>query len=411
MIARRLTRLVLLFSLATGPARAAEETPPQPPPDTVGQSKAGVDQLDKAVAIEPPVASPQAESGDTAPSWTNKLGRSFQSFNPDISLNADFLFQASSQSDVNEDHRPFRVREVELGLSGAVDPYGQYHVILGIEEEAPDQWAVGVEEAYFTYNDLPYDLRLRVGKFRASVGKVNDTHLHALPWIDYPRVITNYFGEEGLKGTGASLVWLVPNPWDHYLELTGEVFDNDNEVLFTGEKSNDAAELIHLKSFWELSTSSTLELGLSAATAPDSEGHGGHRSWIEGVDLTFRWRPPGKDLYQAFEFRNEILTCQKDLPNSMKTEDSWGMYSAVEYQFARRWATGVRYDYSETPDDRNLKENDYSAYATFRQSEFAFWRLAYSFQHPNSGPDKDSGSHVVFLQFNVSLGAHPAHKY
>ena len=292
----------------------------------------------------------------TAPSGTDKQGRFFQSFNPDLSLNADFLFHASSQDDVNEDHRPFRVREVELGLSGAVDPYGQYHIIIGLEEETPDQWTVGVEEAYFAYNDLPYDLRLRVGKFRASIGKVNDTHLHALPWIDYPRVITNYFGEEGLKGTGASLSWLVPNPWDHYLELTGEVFDSDNEILFAGEKSNDAAELVHLKSFWDLSASSTLELGLSAATAPDNEGHGGRRSWIEGADLTFRWRPPGKGLYQAFEFRNEILTCQKDLPDSMKTEDSWGMYSAAEYQFSRRWAAGVRYDYSERPEDRNLRE-------------------------------------------------------
>jgi hypothetical protein len=154
-----------------------------------------------------------------------------------------------------------------------------------------------------------------------------------------------------------------------------------------------------------------VELGLSAATAPDSEGHGGHRSWIEGADLTFRWRTPGKGLYQALEFRNEILTCQRDLPDSMKTEDSWGMYSAAEYQFARRWAAGVRYDYSQTPDDRNLRERDYSAYATFRQSEFAFWRLAYTFQDPDLGPDKDSGRHVVFLQFNVSLGAHPAHKY
>ena len=411
MIAKTLARLVLLSCVATGPAGAAEEAPPQPPPNAIGQSQARVDQPEQATAIETPGVSLQVQPGGTAPSGTDNHGHSFPSFNPDISLNADFLFHASSQPDVNQDHRPFRVREVELGLSGAVDPYGQYHVILGLEEETPDQWAVGVEEAYFTYTELPYDLCLRVGKFRASVGKVNDTHLHALPWVDYPRVITNYFGEEGLKGTGASLSWLVPNPWDHYLELTGEVFDNDNEVLFAGEKSNDAAELVHLKSFWELSTSSTAELGLSAATAPDSEGHGGRRSWIEGADLTFRWRPPGKGLYKALEFRNEILLCQRDLPDSTETEDSWGMYSAAEYQFARRWTAGVRYDYSETPDDRNLKENDYSAYATFRQSEFAFWRLAYMFQDRDSGPDKDGGSHVVFLQFNVSLGVHPAHKY
>ena len=32
-------------------------------------------------------------------------------------------------------------------------------------------------------------------------------HLHAVPWIDYPFVIRRYFGDEGLFGTGAAILF------------------------------------------------------------------------------------------------------------------------------------------------------------------------------------------------------------
>jgi hypothetical protein len=364
----------------------------------------------KLDALEKSKTDPKAPAADTKAS-TSPAKLFAQSSLPDISLNADFLSHYSSHDATDEDKRKFRVREVELGFSGAVDPYGKYTLTLGFEEEAPDEWAVGIEEAYFTYDDLPYDLRLRVGKFRADFGKANDTHLHALPWIDYPLVVRNYFGEEGLTGTGASLSWLVPNPWDHYMELTGEVFNNDNESLFAGSEANDVTTLMHLKNFWDLTANSTLEVGMSAAQAPIEEGHGTSRTWIEGLDATYKWRPAGEGLYKSFELRSEVFTCQKDIADENRTEDSWGMYASAEYQFARRWSVGTRYDFSETPDDRELRENDYSAYLTFKQSEFAFWRLGYTFQDPDTGPDREDGKQQIFLQFNITFGVHPAHNY
>jgi hypothetical protein len=384
--------------------RKAQEEDHKKQQEAIEALRAKIDALEKAKA-EP--APPTSDAKGGAP----RLGLVPQSALPDISLNADFLAHYSSHDATDDDKRKFRVREVELGFSGAVDPYGKYNLVFSLSEDKPDQWGVDVEEAYFTFDQLPGDLQAKVGKFRADFGKANPTHLHAVPWIDYPLVVRNYFGDEGLKGTGASVSWLVPNPWDHYMELTGEVFDNDNETLFAGEQSTATTGLLHLKNFWDVGPTDTLEFGLSAAGGPNDAGHGGENSWIEGADLTYRWHPAGAGRYEALELRGEVMTAQKDEPDTSRAEDSWGAFASAEYQFAQRWAVGTRYDYAETPDDHRDHENAYSAYLTFKQTEFAFWRLDYTFENPNYGPDRESGKQEIFLQFNITLGVHPAHQY
>src|SRR5262249_12501025 len=146
---------------------------------------------------------------------------------------------------------------------------------------------------------LPYDLQARVGQFRAEFGKVNPIHLHALPWVDYPLVIKRYFGDEGLTGAGAELSWLVPNPAKKYIPVTYEVINNDNGSMFAGEKSDDFAHIAHVKTFFDLTPTSTLELGGSFAEAPNDAGHGSHRSLVEGVDVTYRWKPKDAGLYRS----------------------------------------------------------------------------------------------------------------
>jgi len=348
------------------------------------------------------------------------LGRAFQSFNPDISVIGDFLLHYDSREDGDLDDE-FLFREVEIGLSGYVDPYARADIFLGIhkehahhevEEEHEDHaggYELHVEEAYLTFLTLPWDLKAKVGKFKANFGKVNNQHLHALPWVEYPLVIRNYFGHEGLAGEGASISWLVPNPWDNYVELTYELFNNDNPHLFAGDAADDFVHLVHFKNFFDLSESSTLEIGFSAATAPNDDAHGGSRTWIEGADLTFKWRPPSRGLYKSVMCHTELMAVQKDLDDG--EEDSLGLFTAIEHQFARQWAAGARYDFSQLPDESRLRENAYSAYLTFLQSEYCFWRLGYQYSDRNFAVTGDEQDHQLFLQLNFGLGPHRAHKY
>lgn len=341
------------------------------------------------------------------PTFTQSLGQAFQSMNPDISIIGDFIghYTSTEGSDLDDE---FRFRELELSFSSAIDPYARADFYVGLGQEPDGEWEIGLEEGYATFLAVPWDLQPRVGRFKGTFGKANPTHLHALPWVEYPLVIENYFGEEGLSGDGLGVSWLVPNPWDKFIELTYEITNNDND-LFAGTESDDFLHVLHLKNFFDISDASTLEVGLSFATAPNDERHGSDRTSVEGIDLTYKWRPPQSGLYKSFLWQTEIMGAQVDLPGGR--EDSKGLYTALDYQFDRRWTVGTRYDYSEMPHDLSLHENAYTGFLTFIQSEFLFWRLAYRYTDRNFLEYGDSFEHEVFLQLNFGIGRHRAHKY
>jgi hypothetical protein len=360
------------------------------------------DELESLLQEMPTERAPVGEK----PGFAESLGRYFQSFNPDISVIGDFVGHYSNREGGELDDE-FLFRELELGLSGHVDPYTRADVFLGIHRHEGD-WHIHLEEGYLTYLGLPWDLQPRIGRFKSSFGKANPQHLHALPWVEYPFVVQNYFGEEGLSGDGVGLSWLVPNPWEQYIDLTYEVINNDSS-LFAGEETDDFVHLVHLKNFLDLSEASTLETGLSFATAPNDEGHGGNRTYVEGFDLTYKWRPPQAGLYKSLLWQTELLAAQADLIGGQET--TWGMYSAADYQFARRWSIGTRYDYSQMPYSSSRHEHGLSAYLTFMQSEYLFWRLAYQYTDRNFRVHGDKQEHEIFVQCNFGLGPHRAHKY
>lgn len=352
-----------------------------------------------ATAGETPSSQPTGISGG--------LRSAIQSFNPDMSLNADFTGTYRNHEGGNPE-RKFVLRELELGFSGNVDPYTRADMIVTVGANG-GEWTVDLEEGYLTYLQLPYNLQMRFGKFRSEFGRANPIHLHALPWTDYPFVIQRYFGEEGMSGVGGELSWLVPNPWNQYIALIYEISNNDNSKIFAGDEADDITHLLRLKSFRDLSNESTLEFGGSFATGPNDRFHGNHRSMVEGLDLTYRWKPKGQGLYKSFLWQTEILAAQADIREGQ--EATWGMYSAVEYQFERQWKLGFRFDRTQLPFSSSSDETGYSTYLTFLQSEFVFWRLAYLFIDRNFRDNGVGDEQRVQLQLNWTLGAHPAHKY
>ncbi len=401
-------RQALLEQIAAAADSMPSGSPTVPSTSMPASPEAGGAEAELEALLSGAAPAPPARGGGTTTGGAiGQLQSAIQSFNPEISLNGDLLMAYSNREGGELDDE-FLFRELEIGFAGAVDPYSRADVIATIARE-DGEYVIELEEAYLTFLQLPYDLQARLGKYRAEFGRANPIHLHALPWIDYPFVIRRYFGEEGLSGTGGEISWLIPNPWKQYASLTYEVFNNDNDVLFAGEDSDDFTHLARLKTFRELNAESTLELGASFATAPNDSGHGSHRSMIEGADLTFRWKPKAEGLYRSFLWQNEVMFAQADLRNGQET--TWGMYSAVDYQFARRWKIGARYDNAQLPFSSSRFERGYSAYLTFLQSEFLYWRLGYLYTDRNFAVDGNRDDHQLFVQLNFTLGAHPGHKY
>jgi hypothetical protein len=378
----------------------------------IGSLREEVDQLKQdrtqngqgTMAVEP--YQPARVAGEEA-QYTELARRTTQSFNPDISAIGDVLFHAG-ENDEGVEKNQFQFRELELAFGAAVDPYGRADFFIGIEEEE-GHWHVHLEEGYFTFDTLPHDLKARAGKFYSAFGKANQFHTHSMPWVDKPLVIRNYFGEEGMSEPGAELSWLAPNPWDQYIELIFEAQNNGNDLSFAGGESRELMYLAHLKNFIDLNSDSTLEVGGSFATGENAATGGENRTNLEGVDVTFKWRPAQQGLYRSLTWMNELLLSQKQ-QGAEDTVDSYGWYSSLEYQFARRWSVYGRYDYSQFPDDDDSHENAYSGGLTFAQSEYAFWRA--QFTHTEGDGDSASGNRdEFFLQFDFGIGPHRAHEY
>jgi hypothetical protein len=354
------------------------------------------------------VTEPNTPLETVAGSEAKPLSQISQSFNPDISAIGDVLFHAG-RNEENRRQDQFQFRELELALGSAVDPYGRADFFIGIEEE-DGEWHPDVEEGYFTLNMLPYDLKARAGKFYSAIGKANQTHTHAMPWVDKPAVIKNFFGEEGMSEAGAEVSWLVPNPWDNYTELIFQVQDDGNEASFAGEHSNDLMYVAHLKNFFDINNDSSVELGGSFATGSNAATDGGHRTNLEGLDLTYKWRPAQQGLYKSLTWMNEMLFSQKE-QGADDTVNAHGFYSSLEYQFCRRWSVFGRYDYSQFPDDSKSYEDAYSTGLTFRQSEYCFWRLQYEHTEPRGDSTTEEGRDELFVQLDFGIGPHRAHQY
>ena len=369
-----------------------------------------------------------------SPTHSDVVSRAFQNFNPDISVIGDFLYHAVEREDGefsqanheghdhsgsnNEDR--FQFRELEVAFSAAVDPFARADVFVHVHEH-DGEWHAGLCEGYLTFLTLPLDLQGRCGKFRSVFGKANRLHTHNMPWVDRPDVIANFFGDEGMSEEGVEVSWLVSNPWDHYIELTFDLQNNENDRSFAGSDADDVMYLAHLTDFFDLSQTSSLELGGSFATAPNDHGHGSQRTCLVGLDATFKWRPLRQGLYKSITWQNELLFSRKEQGynehdgeedhHNLNTVNSWGMYNSLEYQLARRWSLFGRYDYSELPDDDDSYTHAYSTGVTFNQSEYCFWRLAGKRTTGGYAHDDDPDRYELWLQLNFGIGPHRAHKY
>ena len=379
----------------------------------ITQLETKIEDLQKTYSIraeKPQIAPP-------APPQSTSLGRYFQSFNPDVSVIGDFTYHATDTKNT-EFRNQFQMRQTELAFSASVDPYARGDFFFHVEQE-DGNWHIGLCEGYMTLLTLPIDgLQAKVGKFKVEFGKANKLHLHNLPWVDYPNMITDYFGEEGMSEPGVSASYLIPNPWNKYIELTGQVVNNRNGVSFAGAEGTSLVYLGHLKCFHDINEASTIELGTSLATGSNDNGlgrFGSDMTTLEGVDLTYKWRPLQQGLYKSVTFQNELLFSQHNRPAfddgtdiiDAKNINSWAGYSSLEYQFAKRWSVFGRYDFSEFPLTSSSWENAYSTGITFAQSEYCFWRV--QFKHTDRNFDKDDNA--VWLQCDFGLGPHRKHDY
>jgi hypothetical protein len=382
-----------------------------PPPATPPPSSAttGAQQPPPGAAPSAPTAQvPAGAEGAGGPSGTlpvyGAAVAGSKIFNPDMAVIGDFL-GATGHNTVAPDPT-FAMHESEASFQAVVDPYARADFFLSFGEEGVD-----LEEGFLTLTSLPGGLLTKVGKMRAAFGKVNGLHNHVLPWTDRPLVINNLLGgEDGINDAGISVARLIPNRWV-FLEATGQIFRGDSDEVFHASERGDMSYVGHLRGYHDLTESTNIDLGLSYSWGHNPSGIvngvdvGRFTTNLWGFDGTVRWRPLRRSIYRSFVGRTEVIWSRRDQPDGLQS--GMGYYLSGDYQFARRWFGGLRFDRSDRAADASLLDTGQSAILTYWPSEFSQVRGQYRRTAYADGPVANE----FLFQFQFSIGAHGAHPF
>jgi hypothetical protein len=381
-------RLDQMQAPAAAPAPPPVASPPEAPP-------APAPAPETAPVPEAPQASPGLEPAGAGGGG----GPTSNYFNPSVSVIGNFL-SVAGQNRVEK--RPSaELRESEVGLQAIVDPYARADFFLSFGESG-----VNVEEGFVTFTSLPADLLVKVGRMRAYFGKTNTLHLHVLPWPDEPLNVVNLLGgEEGWIGTGVSVARLIPLPGDTFSEATVQVFRGDSDGLFTVQKRGDLAYNGHYRVFRDLTEAVNLDAGLSYADGPNDSMRDA-RTRLQALDATLRWKPLQTATYRSFTFRGELFRSRREQLGGTPT--AWGGFVSGDYQLAKRWFVGARYEQAGHPDDPNRKDRGIAGLLTFWPSEFSQLRAELRRRHYDL---TDSTATELLLQLQFAIGAHGAHPF
>jgi ABC-type Mn2+/Zn2+ transport system permease subunit len=392
-----------------------------------------------APAPEPPAPAPPLPAAPRAGGGLRLI---------DISLGG--LFTAGASSAPEEEfrllelgghdpkNRGVTLQNLELALSGAIDPYlrGDAYLIFQIDEEGES--FVEVEEAYLTTLALPAGLQVKAGQFFAPFGRLNTRHPHGWDFVDQPVVNSRMLGPDGLRGLGAQLSWLLPTPF--YAEATLDLQNSNGETAvsfrsvpgeeFAGRQllasevrsPGDLLWLGRLATSFDLTREITIVPAVSFARGPNATGPDAETS-LAGFDFYGKWKPVANDhgwpfaslQLEAMERRYDAAAQALDDGSLLAAERliDRGAYLQGLWGFRRRWVAGLRFDWADgrgdTADDplRDLRRR-WATNLTFYPSEFSKLRLQYN---------RDEAEHLddivssLLLQFEFLYGAHGGHKF
>lgn len=347
---------------------------------------------------------------------------------PDISAVGDLIGDFSPEASTQEDGSRMGIREIEIALQAAVDPYFRGDIFLGFS----DAEGVHIEQAFLTATAIP-GLEVRGGRFLMPVGKQNTTHRHDLHTIEYPWVIQRFLGEEGLKGTGL-YVSRIFAPLGFYQELLLTAVDRLGEapedLVLEKPVNQDLDGLAfsaRLRNYWDLSQAANVEVSASALAgrveqpfdfggsppAADVNAVAANQRLFSG-DVTFRWRPLQQGLYRSFIAQGEFYVQQNERSDDPAfggpSRDFNGAYGFARWQLTRRWYVAARYDWLEDPELGGETLNAVSGYLQWFPSEFSKLTAAFERLMPAAVVGVDATNRIL-LQASFAIGPHKPHPF
>jgi hypothetical protein len=340
---------------------------------------------------------------------------------------------AMGSGEVGPGDKGLALGESELSLSANIDPwwYGALTFSLDAQNE------VSVEEAVVQTTALSDGVKVKVGRFLSGVGYLNEQHAHTWDFVDAPLVYQAFLGGP-LKQDGAQAKWLLPT--DQFVELGAEVARGASArngagttALFAhvgGDVGASNSWRAGVSQLWAHPVDRTWEDTDLSGQDVSNAFTGRSRTWV--LDGVWKWAPNGNAKVTSFKLQGEYFRRTEQgavaydvndvsghgaLTDGYKATQS-GWYLQGIYQFAPGWRVGLRHDQLDVgvvdygANNLNIARPDAqpqrtSAMLDWSLSEFSRWRLQLNDDRARQGVSDTQ----IYLQYQMSLGAHGAHSF
>jgi hypothetical protein len=324
--------------------------------------------------------------------------------------------------------RGFSLGESEVSLGANIDPW--FYGALTLSVAGDD--TISAEEAFVQTTSLPGGLKIKVGRFFGGLGYLNEQHAHTWDFVDAPLAYQAFLGGQ-YKQEGVQAKWLLPT--DQFVELGAEL-GNGHSYPGTDRNRNSAGSVsVFAHTGGDVGDSNSWRAGVSWLNTKakdrtwddvNTDGDevstaftGDSRIWA--LDGVWKWAPNGNATRTNFKLQGEYFKRKESgtlTDNGLYNASQSGWYLQGIYQFMPAWRVGVRRDQLDSGTVNlgdnllNLAQTSYqpsrnSLMLDWSPSEFSRWRL-----QVNDDRSRESvKDRQLFLQYQMSLGAHGAHSY
>lgn len=337
----------------------------------------------------------------------------------------------------------FSIRETELTFSGSVDPYFDLWAIFAVSLDE-----IETEEVYVQTRKLLPGLQLKAGKFYSGIGYINQQHPHQWDFVDQALPYELIFGG-ALNEIGVQLNWLPKLPFYARLGVEALQGENPGVASYLGpdddhpwfeEAAGPRLYTGFVKVAPNVGYSHGLQFGGFYGTGrthqelhdEDEDGlideafEGSTDFW--GIDAVYRYDSPKEYGHGDLTVQGEYVSRRRNLDLVAEAgqevdavpvrADQDALYLQGVYGIARRWTAGLRYDRAGLTNeiDGGDESSDFDATSrwsgniTYNPTEFSRIRVQYS-RSDIALEGRMQEVDAYYLQLQISLGAHGAHRF
>lgn len=403
---------------------------------TIEEQQRSIDALKKDAEKQENQAGTR-EAKDSSPKASGLFGGSAFT-NPNISLILDTFAYASNLSDNELENRGipgfttqgpdqrngFNLDSAELFIFSPVDPYFNLYANIPVTENG-----VSIEEAYVVTTSLPEGWQIKGGKFKSNFSRLDSQHPHAWDFWDIALPYRAFLGSEGLGGEkGVQVTYLPTLPV--YTQVGVEILQGENSLLFgQGAEEGPHAFTFFVKSSLDTSDYSTFFFGPSVLFGKTknqnivSGAEVAGDSALYGMEAVWKWKPANRE---ALTIQSEyLLLTQSGTAANLTTNAVESLQRRQEGFYVQgiyrknRWGAGARYDVLDIFHDifkqggvqQNFSGKPWRETASLEYNPSEFTRIRLQASHDRSDTVTGRANDEVILQFNFSIGAHPAHSF